>query len=433
MKKIVSVWAIAALTLSAVFAADISIEYKTAGTVYYEEHKTDGGNKTTKKSVLDQSGYDGASGEFVLSASSDIAGFVLDIDPDAADSTNRLDQWYAWINFGNLQTTMGRWKSRYVNRVNQDAGNWEDWDYERYRPGVIGGKYARDIDNLTFNSSAGDAKNMPGTLEDKVKKGQQKLATSVAYTIRPSEESYFMIKGVIVNAGADEWVGKWGGAFKNENGSYTNWFFSGFAGELAFRAAKLFDISLAFRSEKRDELGAGVFFSPLFGDSGHSMLFGASVGLDLEDKGKNVDSNYFEFAADFRARFKLSEQLALTTMNNFSSISKEKTKGGKNSGHATLWDMVSIAYDFSDQLRLQCTVESETTLYKIENGSSTKLTDLGGFNLSFIPGATWSFSENASLTAGLKFDISGVGASSSYRDANSTTIFSIPVVIDIAL
>ena len=428
MKKIVSVWAIAALTLSAVFAADISIEYKTAGTVYKETHTRKGAGSTTeKKSVLDQSGYDGASGEFILSASNDLAGFVLDIDPDAGDAekniTNYVDQWYAWVNFGNLQTTVGLWKSRYANRVNQDAGNWADPDYERYRLGVVNGKYATDIDNLTYN-----------TLEE-----HQKLAASFAYTIRPSEESYFMIKGVLVNAGKDkdgsEGAGsQWGGAFNNENGNYTNYFFSGFAGELAFRAAKLFDISLALRSEKRDELGAGVFFSPLFGDSGHSMLFGASVGLDLKDYGKGVDSNYFEFAADFRARFKFSEQLALTTMNNFSSFSEQKIKGGKNSGHATLWDMVSIAYDFSDQLRLQCTVESETKLYEIVAGSTTKLTDLGGFNLSVIPGATWSFSENASLTAGLKFDFGGVGASGRYKDANSVTSgFSIPVVIDIAL
>ena len=416
MKKIVSVWAIAALTLSAVFAADISIEYTTAGTVYKETHTRQGTSSTTDdKSVFDQSGYDGATGEFILSASNDLAGFVLDIDPNAKDSKNIVDQWYAWVNFGNLQTTVGLWKSRYVNRVNQDAGNWEDADYERYRLGVVKGKYAKDIDNLTYN-----------TEED-----SQKLATSVAYTIRPGEDTYFMIKGVLVNAGGSKNVkDQWGGAFNNENGNYTNYFFSGFAGEFAFRAAKLFDISLAFRSEKRDQLGAGVFFSPLFGDSGHSMLFGASVGLDLKDYGKGVDSNYFEFAADFRARFKLSEQLALTTMNNFSSISEQKVKGGKDNSSATLWDMVSIAYDFSDQLRLQCTVESETTLYKIVNGSSTKLTDLGGFNLSFIPGATWSFSENASLTAGLKIDFDKVG-SSNREGAKSG--FSIPVVIDIAL
>ena len=425
MKKIVSVWAIAALTLSAVFAADISIEYKTAGTVYKETHTRQGTSSTTdEKSVFNQAGYDGASGEFILSASNDLAGFVLDIDPvakkrpddkAAKDSTTPIDQWYAWVNFGNLQTTVGLWKSRYANRVNQDAGNWDDPDYERYRLGVVKGKYAKDIDNLTYNTE----------------EGSQKLATSVAYTIRPGEDTYFMIKGVLVNAGGSNDVkDQWGGAFNNENGNYTNYFFSGFAGELAFRAAKLFDINLAFRSEKRDQLGAGVFFSPLFGDSGHSMLFGASVGLDLKDYGKGVDSNYFEFAADFRARFKLSEQLALTTMNNFSSFSEQKVKGGKNSGHATLWDMVSIAYDFSDQLRLQCTVESETTLYEIVAGSTTKLTDLGGFNLSFIPGATWSFSENASLTAGLKIDFDKVG-SSNREGAKSG--FSIPVVIDIAL
>ena len=93
MKKIVSVVAVAMLTLSAVFAADISIEYKTAGNVYSETKTTKDGKITkSTKTVLDQTGYDGASSCFVLSASSDVGGFLLDIDPDAAASTNELDQ-----------------------------------------------------------------------------------------------------------------------------------------------------------------------------------------------------------------------------------------------------------------------------------------------------------------------------------------------------
>ena len=432
MKKIVSVWAIAALTLSAVFAADISIEYKTAGTVYKEEHTRQGTSSTTgEKSVFNQAGYDdGATGgEFVLSASSDIGGFVLDIDTYATELKNVVDQWYAWVNFGNLQTTVGLWKSRYVNRVNQDAGNWADEDFERYRPGVIGGMYAHDIDNLTYS-----------TFE-----GAQKLATSVAYTIRPSDESYFMIKGLLVNAGGTGSVGdRWGGAFMS-NGSYTNYFFSGFAGEFAFKLNGLFDINLALRSEKRDSIGAGLFFRPLLSNPENNLLVGFSFGTNFADYGDSIDSNYYEYAVDFRARFKLSDNLALTTMNNVSSFTDASYKGSKldPNNAIKLWDMVSLAYDFSDQLKLQFTVESEAGIYARGTGAdkngkpkniSYYVGDLGGFDLSFIPGATWTFSENASLTAGLKFDFGGVGATKAYKDNNAVkSSFSIPVVIDIAL
>ncbi|WP_407427486.1 hypothetical protein [Treponema sp.] len=432
MKKIVSVLAVAALTLSAVFAADISIEYKTAGNVYYEEKTkdSDGAITSSTKTVLDQSGYDGASSCFVLSASSDIGGFYLDLDPDAANDKTTFDQWYAWLNLGNLQTTVGLWTSRYVNRVNADAGNWANDDYERYKPGVIGGSYAHDIDNLTYNTS----------------EGHQKLSTALAYTIRPNDNMYIMAKGVLVNAGgSDSIADTWGGAFMDsETGSYTNTFFSGFAGELAFKMEGLIDVNFAFRSEKRNALGAGLFVSPLMLDMADIMV-GFSYGTDLYDYGKGVDANYYEYAVDLRGRFKLSDNFAITTMNNVSSFTDAKLKGAEidPNNAIKMWNMLSLAYDSSEQLRLQFTVENECGLYArgagVDNEGKAKNVDyyagdLGGLALSFIPGVTWTFNENASLTAGLKFTVDNVAASSDYKAANDTTTsFSIPVVFDIAL
>ena len=427
MKKIVSVVAVAMLTFSAVFAADISIEYKTAGNVYSEtKTKKDGKITKSTKTVLDQTGYDGASSCFVLSASSDVGGFLLDIDPDAAASTNELDQWYAWVNFGNIQTTVGMWKSRYVDRVKEDAGNWADKDFERYKPGVIGGVYAKDIDNLTYN-----------TVEN-----HQKLATALAYTIRPNDDVYFMTKALIVNAGGTKTVAdQWGGIGMNGDGEYNNYFFSGFAGEIALKVNKLFDLNVAARSEKRNSLGLGAFIRPLMFDSAN-LLFGFSYGKNLADYGDDIESNYSEFAIDFRARIKLSDNLALTTMNNMSSFTDAKTKNAKVDPNKTikLWDMVSLAYKSSEQLLLQLTVESECAVYARgvnktgDENVDYYVGDLGGINLSVIPGMTWTFNANAKLTAGLKFDFGGIRASADYKAANEiNTGFSVPVVFKVVL
>lgn len=411
MKKIVSALMISALAVGSLFAADISIEYNTKGYVYSEEKTKDSNGKvmSSTKTVLDQSGYDGASSDFVLSAESDVGGFVLDVDPDAASKSQSLDYYYGWVNFSNIQVTVGKWKSRYVNRVNQDSGNWADADFERYKPGVVGGKLANDIDNLTLNG------------------GKQTLSTAVAYTLRPSDATYFMVKGVLVD-------GRWGGFFMNsDSGNYDNTLESGLAGEIAFRQDGLLNINLAVRSLQRDELGLGLFVSPLVSDSAQ-LLFGVSGGFDLADYGDGIDHNYRELGIDFRARFALSEKLAITTMNNFSFLQDARFDDDVDNYSWKGWDMVSVAYNLTDRALLQVTGEAEYGIKAGKDGATYDVGDLGGFDLSIIPGVTYSFNENASFTAGVKFSWTGVGASSSYENNNSsTTSFSIPFVFDVAL
>lgn len=418
MKKIVSALMISALAIGSLFAVDISIEYETAGNIYSEEKKKDSNGTTTSstKTVLDQSGYDGASSDFIISASGDVGGFVLDIDPDADGQSLGLDEYYGWINFANIQVTSGKWTSRYVNRVKEDAGSWADADYERYKPGVVKGIIARDSSNLT-----GAIVNDDGEISV-----EQRLATAVAYTMRPDENTYFMVKGLLVDS-------NWGGFFENsDTKEYDNQSKSGFAGEVAFRKEGLVDLNFAFRSLQRDELGIGLFVSPLNFKSTELML-GLSGGFDLKDYGEDVDSNYREFAFDVRLRHVFSEKLALTTMNNISVYQNQKIKDGDDNSLTSMWNMVSLAYNVNEQLLAQLTLENECGLQAAKDGTTYKTGDLGGFNLSLIPGVTYSFNENASFTAGIKFEFTAL-ASSDYEDANgSRTAFSIPFVFDVAL
>ncbi len=457
MKKIVSVLSVAALSLSVVFAAEVSLSYKTAGTIYSEENSkdlaTDSGAKQTR-TALDQSGYKDAQTDIVISAQTDWAGFVLDFDPNASTKADAgkdwFDQYYAWLNYGPIQVTTGKWESRYGDELTDDKGNWERVDFNRYRLGVINGQYADDVDNLTRVYSWKEGSTYKNPEIDKDNAGQR-VSTAVAFTSRPNDGTYIMLKGVAVQ-------NPWGSTLRLDSDrkykAYTEadggdmYFNSGFAGEFAFHIDNAIDFNFVAKSLKRDQLALGAFLRPTLGNT--KLLFGFTFGKDLSEyKDNNGDDlkTYSEMGIDFRARFKLSDTLSLTTMHNVSIFNnKENVKDQKYSeNRATMWNMVSFAYKSSEQLLLQLTLENECVLFTgqqdPEDAEKTKLWGpcaSGGYNISIIPGVTYSFNANASLTAGLKWNVNYIGVNDNIGTKTSlgtkvTSSFAIPVVFKVSL
>ena len=453
MKKIVSVLSVAALTLSAVFAADITLKYNTKGTLYEETNK-----KTVKagsedvlqqeRSIFDQSGYGDAESDLVISARNDYAGFVLDLTPNATakdklTEADKVSEYYGWMNFGNLQVTVGKWESRYAFSFDGDGGEWDGDDYERYHLGVIGGKYAYDADNLTGVYTYSTDNKVGNSTYFYKQDVSQKLGTALAYTVRPAEDTYFMAKGVLVE-------NDWGSTLRGDSDrKYSSYqvggsdisFFSGFAGEVAFRNSAI-DVNFIAKSLVRDQLVLGAYVRPILSEKS-SFLVGFTYGMDLSDDkvdGEHtLDRKYSEMAFDFRGHFQIDEALCLTTMNNLSVLLPETAKGGDNLTDMHLWDMVSLGYQASEQVLAQLTVESEAdVLHTYSEGGDVKssnVRDLGGFTISVIPGVTYSFNENATLTAGVKFEWAEIGASSDFKSSNHTTTtkVQIPVVFAVAL
>lgn len=429
MKKIVSMLAIAALTLGAVSAADFSVEYATKGSVYTEKSKTAAGaTKSTveSKAFLDQSGYDGDSAsDLVLSSSGTAGGVLLDIDVDARDKTVKFDQVYGWMNFGSIQLTTGKWCGRYVNRVKEDASKWASSDFEKFKPGiVIGAKgddakavNAFDVDNLT------------------AVKGTNQIATALAFTSRPDDATYFMAKGLLVTNN-DTWggIGKWDSDKVYADDEYDLVLDSGFAGEIAFRKEGLIDINVLAKSMVRNELVVAAFVRPLMLNP-VNLLVGVTYAGDLTDNGDAVDANKYAWGLDVRARIPLTETIALTTMNNLSNSVAQKAKNGKDNYTMSMWNMVSVAYKVSDALKVQVTGESYMSQFmKVENDDAVSRSKLGGADLSVLAGVVYSFNPNASFSAGIKYEKTGMFASSDWTDANDTTAtFSIPFVFDVAL
>lgn len=427
MKKIVSMLAIAALTLGAVSAADFSVEYATKGSVYTEKSNLPkGATKSTveSKAFLDQKGYDGDSAsDLVLSSSGTAGGVLLDIDVDARDKTVKFDQVYGWMNFGSIQLTTGKWSGRYVNRVKEDAGKWASSDFEKFKPGIIVGadgkglkdNNAYDVDNLT------------------AVKGTNQIATALTFTSRPDDATYFMAKGLIVT---NNWggIGKWDSDKVYADGEYDIEFESGFAGEIAFRKENVIDINVLAKSMVRNELVVGAFVRPLMLNP-VNLLVGVTYLADLTDNGDNVDANAYAYGIDVRARIPLSDSLALTTMNNLSNKVAQKAKKGKDNYEMSMWNMVSVAYKVSDALKVQVTGESYMANFmKVVEDKAVSRKELGGADVSVLAGVVYNFNPNASFSAGIKYEKTGVFAASDWTDANDrTATFSIPFVFDVAL
>lgn len=301
MKKIIST-AAAVLAFSMAFA-DVSVEFTQAG---YLTSDRDG-----KSIKFDVNGYDEGkkiTGCVVAEVSNDVAGIVLDIDPWMKDtsreyvdksSNGMLDQYYGWVNFigGKATLQSGVWTSRSVNRMKQDAGKWENAEYEAYKPGVIGGTVASDVTNLTGGN----------------------LATQISYNFGMGYAKFAIV---------------------NSDYGATN-LKSGFAMEGGFNISQDLNFKVYLKNLKDQEIAFAVF-----GESNGSF----KEGLDLVagvTVGNKKDVSGFEFAVDVRARYELTEKLAFTTMNNLSSVA---------SGY-TLWDMVSAAYKVSDKAKLTVTGE----------------------------------------------------------------------------
>lgn len=278
-----------------------------------------------------------------LTLSNDIAGVVFDYDIE--DGTLTQDSYYGWMTFGlpvgNLQVTSGKWTSRYVDRVNTDAGDLDSDYYEAFKPGVINGAIAEDSDNLTGGV----------------------MSTVLAYTLADKLPGTLMVKGGIVS-----------GAY----GKYDSQ--SGFVGEVAYRQDDLFNANVAVRSLKTEETSIGVFFSPLMVEK-----LQATVGFSF---GKNADDS--EFGFDARARYAISDATAVTAMFNYSKSAINKSSIDATEDLTSMWSMLSISRKAGDGIRFSATVQNY-----VEDFLATK-DDVG---TAFTPAVEIQISEKATFTA----------------------------------
>jgi hypothetical protein len=268
------------------------------------------------------------------------------IDWDIASGALSLDSYYGWMTFGlpvgSLQVTTGKWASRYVNRVNQDAGDLDGEYYEAFKPGVIigvasyvpatntitagTGTFANDIDNLTA----------------------KKMGTVLGYTLDNVLPGKFMAKFGLVN---DD------GTYNEDSGDEVT-IHSGFVGEVAYEQDKVVKLNFALKNYNEKQYGFGLFVSPLMLDK-----LSATAGFSMGMYNQKDTADYSEWGVDFRARYAITDKVAVTTMNNISGY--KITPDAKDSvDDKAMWNMVSVSAKAGDNINFKATVQNTNSSFK---------------------------------------------------------------------
>ena len=310
MKKILGA-VLAAGLLAGAATADIGFSYK--GSNYFTPSSGNlGYNHGLRKDCMSVT-FTNAAG-----------GVVVDFDVE--DSKLVEDEYYGWLNFGlpvgSLQVTAGRWSGRYVNRIRTDQGDLDGADFELYKPGVINGKTGEDSDNLTLGNKGKVGVVAAWTLADKLPGVLIAKLGLMSSTWNPDADD------VTVNAG--------------------------FTGELAYRMDGLVNVNFAARSLEKNNWSFGLWASPLMVDK-LQLTVGATVATvnKYDTKEEKWGANKTEWGVDLRARYKVTDALSLTTMNN---ISSGTALDGEN--ELILWDMLNATFAIADNLTTALTLQS---------------------------------------------------------------------------
>ena len=334
MKKIVA--AVAALMVAGAAFADVSFSYKGTGIFGGKD-----GSEASKNTAWTGNVY--RKDCLGLKLSTDVAGVVFDFDIDglgAAKETNTklsFDEYYGWMTFalpvGNLQITSGKWSARNVNRVKADAGELDGTYFEVDKPGVLNGTIANDSANLT----------------------EGKKSVVLAYTLADTLPGALMVKFGLVESTYGKFDSK-----------------SGFVGEVCYDQAGAVKATVAVKNLKTEQLSLGVFVSPQFLDA-----LSATVGFSF---GKDKDNS--EWGIDARARYAVTEKVAVDGMFNYSKNAADK-KG--------MWYLAGVNLKATEDVRFVAAFNS-----KIEDfsASSSKIVS------HFVPAVELTPSEKAKVTVG---------------------------------
>ena len=351
MKKILSTMLAGALIAGAAFA-DVGFSY-TGAAIFGEG--IDKAHSTKKTNNVDRNDC------LALTLQNDIAGVVCDWDIEG-DNVLSLDSFYGWMTFGlpagSLQVTSGKWKSRYVSRVNSGAGNLDAYNnyFERFKPGnIIEGTVSEDSDNLT----------------------EKKYSTVLAYTLADTLPGTLMVKFGLVSGGYNA---------ANTNAKVA--LKSGFVGEICWFQEGLIKANVAVKNLIQDVESVGIFVSPLMVENLEATV-GFSMGM-AEDGAKIpagiAADDYSDLAFDLRAAYAISEKTKVTGMLNYSTTSNSGTDVN------AMWTMLGITYVAGDNIKFVAALNNT-----VNNFDAPICTDS---EFAFSTGCDIKASEKATVSVG---------------------------------
>ena len=398
MKKILSTMLVGALIAGIAFA-EVKFEYKGTA-ILGNATKFIGDETTAKDDTTTKAANKGAikrTDQFALGVKNEVAGVEIEFDVEgdgnnAGYSKFNLDHFYGYLTFGlpvgNLQITSGKWDARWVERVINDRGELQSAYYEAFKPGVIGGSIATDIDNLT---------------------GNKNMSTVLAYTINDVLPGSLMFKFGLVGLQNKAYDGSTTVYNENSNedtkkGNVDSTIIrAGFVGQIAYRMDDLFKINVDFKTLKQNAYAFGVFLSPLMLEK-LTATVGFSMGIHNQGD-KIAEANRMdktEWGVDLRLRYAITEKLAITTMHNISG--RKYTPNSKNTTDKevdtmAMWNMISASLVAGDNIRFLATVQNKNTDWKASYYNAGAGTQV----FSITPACEIKISDRSRFTAA--FDI----------------------------
>ncbi len=364
MKKIMAAAAVASLLAGSAFA-ELSFSYTGEGIF-----------GTTTKAVNSVARNDC----FCLELANEVAG--VHVDWDIANNAPYLDSFYGWMTFGlpvgKLQVTSGKWNARYSDRVNTDGG---DLGNDVFKLGnIVKDAASIDADNLTVG----------------------KMSSVLAYTLDDALPGALLAKfGLVSNNDFLKGTGV-------ENTAETS-IHCGFVGELAYRQEKAFNFDLAIKHHDANVTTVGAYFSPLMAEA-----LEATAGFTY---GYNTSTNT-EIAFDLRARYAITEKVALTGMFNFSQVKVEDVDDPTKA----MWAGLTLNYVAGENIRFFVQLNNTVTNFDAVYGAC---------DTHFTPACEISVSDKAVVTTAVDFDWDNSSATG-LKPFGGTAQISIPLYVTLS-
>lgn len=377
MKKIMAAAAVASLLAGSAFA-ELSFSYTGKGIF---------GDKT---SVVDNVARNDC---FCLELANEIAGVHVDWDitAEGAKPALGLDEFYGWMTFGlpvgNLQITSGKWGARYIDRVTTDGGDLSGKYFNTFNPGNI---ISVTSGTTTTKAYSADADNLT----------EGEMASVLAYTLSDVLPGALLAKfGIVQN---DNYLT--GVVADPETKIHC-----GFVGELAYRQEKAFNFDLAIKHLTANQTSVGVYFNALAVENLQTLV-GFTYGYNTAD--------IKELAYDLRARYAITDKLALTGFFNFSQIKVENVDDPFNA----MWTSLTVNYVAGENIRFLATLGNNVTNFDAEYGACIT---------HFTPACEIKASEKATVTAAVDLNWDNSDASG-VKPFGGTANITIPLYVTLS-
>ena len=375
MKKIITALTVTVLAIGSVFA-QVGVEYTQKAFLYSPK-----GNK------MELAGYDGMDGNIKFQIKNANAGAWLTIkaqlgqaekydgskDYGEISKNNKpgFSEYAGWVKFGDglFKLQSGTFDARAANRFTRLAGKWQGALYERYKLGVVNGDAGKDVDN--YGAIKGD-KVFTSFLE----------YAGESLTVR---------------------------AALNKSAYGTLDLQSGFSVNAVTTIGEGTKLVADFKSPSNNKLAFAAFVENKTLKEDLDFLVGFTFA---QNDTKANSTNNFEAAVDIRAKYKLGDNLGITTMNNLSYYGATQK--------FDLWDMVSLDMPVSDKIKAMFTVEWEykDLFHEVSGGHHGEL--------DLIPSIVYSPVKGVDMTAGLIIYTNG-------WSRPTTTQFSVPLLLHVSL